>query len=276
MKTWVHDFGKFKMVLDESDKDLSRQVKHTGSYSDEKLETQIIADSLKGGQTFVDIGANLGFYSMLAASIVGKDGRVLSFEPFERNVELIRASARESCFGNVTVVNAAVSDREGTARLHLSPFYSSEHSLFDYHYSTGANSTRQTVDVRTVTVDRYLESTGSLKVDFIKMDIEGSEGMAISGIERTISENRTITLLTEFWPNAIANSGVEPRSYLERLEDMGFDLFHIDGVESRVYKTTIDGLFGIMERRTREGFEDYKEVALGGWYTTILCKKEPT
>ena len=274
VKTWVHDFGQFKMVLDESDKDLSRQVKFTGSYNDEKLETDVMRASLSRGQTVLDIGANLGFYSMLAASLVGGGGRVFSFEPFSRNAELIKSSAKENKFDNVTVVNAAVSDRNGTASLYLSPFYSSEHSMFDYHYSTGARSTENTAEVRTTTIDSYLKNeVGDLRVDFVKMDIEGSEGRAISGMEETISENKRISLLTEFWPNAIANSGVEPRSYLERLVGLGFELSHIDGLEQRVYPVTINEIFEIMEKRVSRGFEDYKEVALGGWYTTILCRK---
>ncbi len=274
MKTWVHDFGKFKMVLDESDKDLSRQVKFTGAYNDEKLETAVIRENLKPGYTMVDIGANLGFYSMLAASLVGNAGRVFSFEPFAHNVDLIRASARENGFDNVKVINCAVSDKIGSAKLYLSPYYSSEHSLFDYHYSTGSDSTENTVDVKTVTIDQYLESeVGDLRVDFIKMDIEGSEGKAISGMEKTITENKNVSLLTEFWPNAIANSGVEPKEYLERLTGFGFELFHIDGVEQRVYPVTASQILDIMKRRSAEGFEDYKEIALGGWYTTLLCKK---
>ncbi|MEM3089144.1 MAG: FkbM family methyltransferase [Candidatus Nitrosotenuis sp.] len=274
MKTWVHDFGKFKMVLDESDKDLSRQVKFTGAYNDEKLETAVIRENLKPGYTMVDIGANLGFYSMLAASLVGNAGRVFSFEPFAHNVDLIRASARENGFDNVKVINCAVSDKIGSAKLYLSPYYSSEHSLFDYHYSTGSDSTENTVDVKTVTIDQYLESeVGDLRVDFIKMDIEGSEGKAISGMEKTITENKNVSLLTEFWPNAIANSGVEPKEYLERLAGFGFRLFHIDGLEQRVYPVTASQILDIMKRRSAEGFEDYKEIALGGWYTTLLCKK---
>ncbi|CAE6492569.1 FkbM family methyltransferase [Candidatus Nitrosotenuis uzonensis] len=274
MKTWVHDFGKFKIVLDESDKDLSRQVKFTGAYNDEKLETAVIRENLKPGYTMVDIGANLGFYSMLAASLVGSAGRVFSFEPFAHNVDLIRASARENGFDNVKVISCAVSDKIGSAKLYLSPYYSSEHSLFDYHYSTGSDSTENTVDVKTVTIDQYLESeVGDLRVDFIKMDIEGSEGKAISGMEKTITENKNVSLLTEFWPNAIANSGVEPKEYLERLTGFGFELFHIDGVEQRVYPVTASQILDIMKRRSAEGFEDYKEIALGGWYTTLLCKK---
>lgn len=263
------------MVLDESDKDLSRQVKFTGSYSDEKLETEVMRTSLSPNQRVLDIGANLGFYSMLAASLVGRSGRVFSFEPFPHNTELIRASAKENLFDNLTVINAAVSDRDGIAKLYLSPFYSSEHSMFDYHYSTGPKSTENSVDVKTTTIDSYLKNhVGSLKVNFIKMDIEGSEGKAIRGMEETISENKRISLMTEFWPNAISNSGVDPKSYLERLVGFDFKLFHIDGLQQKVYPVTINEMFQIMEQRIARGFEDYKQVALGGWYTTILCKKE--
>ena len=98
--TWIHDFGKFKMVLDRTDTDISKQVEKSGWYSDESFEASLFEKYLKKGMTVLDLGGNIGFYTILARSIVGPKGRVFSFEPFPGNVNLIRASIKENSFTN--------------------------------------------------------------------------------------------------------------------------------------------------------------------------------
>ena len=117
--TWTHNFGKFKMVLDENDTDVSSQIREYGWYDDEKIEIQIFEKYLKSGMTVLDLGANVGFYTMLSRSIVGENGRVFAFEPSQRNANLIRASIEENSFTNVKVVEAAVSDKIGISTLYL-------------------------------------------------------------------------------------------------------------------------------------------------------------
>lgn len=116
--TWVHDFGKFKMVLDKNDVDISKQVKEFGWYEDEKFESKVFEAHLKPSMAILDLGANIGFYTIFARSVVGEQGRVFAFEPFPANANLIRASIKENSFTNV-ILEAAVSDRMGKATLHL-------------------------------------------------------------------------------------------------------------------------------------------------------------
>lgn len=185
-KFWVHDFGKFKMVLDESDLDLSRQVRMLGEYSTESFETEIYKKYLKSGHTVLDIGANIGFYTLIAASAVGPDGKVIAFEPSKQNVEMIEKSIAENSMTNVRVANVAISDESGLGELYLSPYYQSEHSLFEYHYSSGIHSNdEEKTTVKLVTIDEFLEQNyKSFDVDFIKMDIEGAESKALCGMKK--------------------------------------------------------------------------------------------
>src|SRR5574341_1177435 len=200
--TWVHDFGKFKMVLDKTDTDISKQVERFGWYSDESFETSLFEKHLKKGMTVLDLGGNIGFYTILARSIVGQEGRVFSFEPFPNNANLIRASIKENSFTNVIVVEAAASDKMGKATLHLSPDACSEHSLLDLDFQYNLEPQQNEIEVQTLTVDDYLaKNVGDFKVDFIKMDIEGSESRAIKGMQKVLKENKHLILMTEFWPN---------------------------------------------------------------------------
>jgi predicted methyltransferase len=125
---FTYDLGNSRMVLDKADSDISAQIKKEGWYLDEKFDTEVFQWYLKTGMTFVDLGANMGFYTIFGSTIVGKKMRVYAFEPFPRNVQLINASIKQNSFTNVFVVQAAVSDKTGKTTLHLSPDASSEHS----------------------------------------------------------------------------------------------------------------------------------------------------
>lgn len=71
---------------------------------------------------------------------VGHNNKVFAFEPSVQNVEIIQKSIAENGMSNVRVTNVAVSDESGLGELYLSPYYQSEHSLFEYHYSSGTHS----------------------------------------------------------------------------------------------------------------------------------------
>lgn len=270
--TWVHDFGKFKMVLDKTDTDISKQVEKFGWYSDESFETSLFEKHLKKGMTVLDLGGNIGFYTILARSIVGPEGRVFSFEPFPNNANLIRASIKENSFTNVTVVEAAVSDRIGKATLHLSPDACSEHSLLDLDFQYNLEPQQNEIEVQTLTVDDYLEkNVGNFKVDFIKMDIEGSESRAIKGMQKVLNENKHLTLITEFWPNGFKEDDKEPRDFLEMLDKLNFKIYNIDSLEQKVVPVTVDGMMQIVYFRSKNIPKENKVMQVWGWYTNLLC-----
>lgn len=271
--TWIHDFGKFKLVLDEADKDFSRQIKMTGKYNYETLESTIFEKYLKNSMTVLDLGANIGYYTMFAASIVGPLGKVFAFEPSPNNLNLIRASVQVNSFHNVVVVDGAVSDQVGISSFYLSPYYISEHSLFDYHYSSGLYTSQNKIDVNVLTIDHYVEKQVISKVDFIKMDIEGSESKALNGMKKTLDENKNLILITEFWPRGFANDKKNPRDFLETLQQFEFKIHHIDELEQKVYPVSVSEMMNIADLRTKNWTEKNKEIQSGGWYTNLLCIK---
>ena len=260
------------MVLDKSDLDLSRQVKMFGTYSTESLEKTILEKYLKKGQTFFDIGANIGFYSLLARSVVGPNGMVCSFEASKENSDLIKMSIKKNAFDNINVINSAISDAVGEGYLYVSPYYNSEHSLFDYHYSSGKNNCDK-MSVSLNTVDNFLKSNPGLNVDFIKMDIEGSESKALDGMRDTINHNKNLVLVTEFWPQGLQNSRTAPKEFLEKIGSFGFKIHHIDEYQKKSYPVTINEMLKIMHHRQSNSVEKTKEIQSGGWYTNLFCVK---
>ena len=270
--TWVHDFGKFKMVLDENDADVSSQIREYGWYDDEKIEVQTIEKYLKNGMIMLDLGANIGFYTMLSRSIVGENGRVFAFEPSPRNANLIRASIEENSFTNVTVVEAAVSGDTGVSKLYVSPNINSAHSLLDLDFKYDEGWKREkTIDVKVITIDDYLEKkVGDLKVDFIKMDIEGSEFHAIKGMRKVLDENEHLILVSEFWPKGFLKNNKNPKDYLETLVGLNFKINHIDEVQGKVYPVSVNQLMEIASSRKAAAEQD-KELQFWGYYTNIIC-----
>lgn len=270
--TWVHDFGKFKMVLDHTDTDISKQVEKSGWYSDEAFEASLFEKHLKKGMTVLDLGGNIGFYTILARSLVGQEGRVFSFEPFPGNANLIRASIKENSFTNVTVVEAAVSDRAGKATLHLSPDACSEHSLLDLDFQYNLEPQQNEIEVQVLTVDEYLEkSVGDFKVDFIKMDIEGSESRAVKGMQKVLTKNKHLTLMTEFWPNGFKEDNKDPKDFLEMLDNLNFKIHNIDSLEQKVVPVTVDEMMNMVHFRSKNIPKENKVMQVWGWYTNLLC-----
>jgi FkbM family methyltransferase len=145
-----------------------------------------MAATLEPGQVFLDIGANVGFYTLFAAKRVGPAGRVVSFEPDPMTFESLERSVRRNAFEWASCVNAALSDREGKM-----PFYTvsdgSAHSLVPEierrkHRYSGE------VSVRVTRLDDLVrEGTVALaRIDLVKIDVEGEEPRTVAGLLETL------------------------------------------------------------------------------------------
>ena len=273
METMLYDLGKFKMVLDKTDSDISEQIKNYGWYADERFVTEIFEKNLFKGMTVLDLGGNIGFYTLFARSIVGSTGKVISFEPFPKNANLLKASVKENSYENVVIVEEAISNKVGKAFLFLSPDYNSEHSLLDLEFNYGKNwNSPKKIQVNVTTVDDYLKKNEKkLKIDFIKMDIEGSEYFALEGMQQTILQNDKLTILSEFWPEGFTKNKINPKQFLTKLEELGFSIQHIDSVEQRFYKVSPTELMEICNTRNKNPDNLYTKS--WGWYTNILAIK---
>jgi FkbM family methyltransferase len=171
---------------------------------------------LRPAMSVIDLGANIGYYTMLAAARVGPTGRVLAFEPEPTNGALIARSVAANGFGNVRLVLCAVAGATGVVDLLLDD---SNGRLVDPD-TPGARR------VQALSLDQLLSPDEP--VDLIKMDIEGAEGLALAGMQQLIATRRPI-IVTEFSPPALrVVSQIEPAEYLARLRAPGYDLFVID------------------------------------------------
>ena len=188
----------------------------------ESVPRRIFRCLLKPGMTVVDVGANIGLYTAIAAESVGPAGRVIAVEPEGRNCRLIRQTLELNRFKNVEVVQVALSDRTGPGQLFLNEENKADHRIFD------RESSRTVVPVDFYRLDDLLVRLAVARVDVVKMDIQGAEALALQGMRRTLTENAEIRLMIEYWPWGIAQAGGDPRSVLRSIRAMGFQIFEID------------------------------------------------
>jgi FkbM family methyltransferase len=181
---------------------------------------------VKPGNVVFDVGANQGIYACAFAALVGSSGRVVAFEPQDYAITALRNNVRLNKFDQITVQQAAVSDREGSAVLDVSHGAVSASIVRDF----GGRNDAATVP--TVTLAAVAERLGIDKIDVIKMDIEGAELLALKGGEALLKQYKP-TVVLEATPDDIASNWFE---IVDLLTDLGYEayLFGPDGRLERI------------------------------------------
>lgn len=135
------------------------------------------------GATVLDLGSNVGFYTLLAAELVGSSGRVYAFEPVQRNVEFLRRHITLNKLTNVTVIEAAICEQTGRRRFQF------HESAAMGHLSDGGQT-----EVSTVTLDDFVFRWGATP-NSVKIDVEGAEFSVLQGAREMLSQHRPALLL---------------------------------------------------------------------------------
>lgn len=188
----------------------------------EPFETELFRKTLRPGMTVVDIGANIGYYTLIAAHRVESKGKVFAFEPEPENVSFLRRTVALNHLQNTVIFSQAISDRQGTSRLYLTNHNRGTHSLVDNL------NTKKFIDIRIDTLDHILGAEDAPQIDLLKMDIEGAEVLALAGMKETIKRSPNLIIITEFYPKAIRRLGKNPVAFLDDLVSLGFSLSSID------------------------------------------------
>ncbi len=241
----------FRLYLNPEDQGVSDTLAREHIW--EALETQLVKDEIHEGDTVLDIGANIGYYTLLFSRIVGEKGRVFSFEPDPTNFALLERNVATNGCANVTLVQKAVSNKTGETLLYLSRANRGDHRIY-----RSIDEDREAIVIRATTLDAFFGGWRD-KINFIKMDIQGAEGAALEGMTHLLEGNRHVKILTEFWPVGLTRFGTEPGQYLASLLLHGFNLYQID-YEERVERISIPSLLA-------------KYTVEGSHYTSLFCTR---
>ena len=162
------------------------------------------------GSTVIDVGANIGFFTVAFARRVGSEGHVIAFEPDGRNVTTLRWNLDRAGIANVVVVEAALADCSGPGTLYLNPSHPADHRIF------AGGETRPHEAVPLVTLDEYLAASPVVApISLIKIDIQGAEMKALRGMTKTLARVPDATLLVEYTPGALRDAGDSPEALLD-------------------------------------------------------------
>jgi FkbM family methyltransferase len=187
--------SKYKMYVDTFDRGIAPHLIADGFW--ESWLTQCIARIVEPGFVCLDIGANFGYYSLLLSALCGREGRTIAFEPNPRLCRLLRASCGIHEFP-FDVMETAVSDRKGKAKLHIDQHYPGDTSL-DSRKDKKDRDIKK-LEVRTCSVDDIVSSLKLKRVDLVKIDVEGFEPQVFDGMKKTIRANPGIHILLEYSP----------------------------------------------------------------------------
>ena len=195
----------------------------------EPLETAAFLAYAQEGMCVFDVGANIGYYTLLAARAVGPSGRVYAFEPEPHNFELLTRNVAENGFTNVRPVNAAVSNRAGIVRLHLDDANFGAHS---FDPGSVRNSSGRSVEAETVQLDDFADEARAFAGVLVKVDVQGAEGLVVEGGRRLLALPK-VTALMEIWPEALARTQADAARLLADLENLGFRFEDVESPEAK-------------------------------------------
>jgi len=190
----------------------------------EPLTTRLFEEIVKPGMVVIDIGAHVGYYTLLAARQVGTNGKVYAFEPEPDNHAILLENLELNGYDNVVATRMAVSNQEGSATLFLTALDSGRHSM--YHQGLPE---RGSVSVETTTLDSFLPAEDRPRVNLIKIDVEGAEIPVLDGMTCLMENCAGLKLIIEFNPPLLQGAGVAPLQFLQRLASPGWGVQIIEG-----------------------------------------------
>jgi FkbM family methyltransferase len=185
----VHTHG-FDIFLDPTDLGISPSIGVLGWY--ELKTTELFIKLVEGGSTVIDVGANVGFFTLLAAKLAGKEGVVLSFEPDPTSFALLSKSVQRNNFGNVRLFQKCISDVDGEQILYLSvTHHKGMHSI-------SRNMGGPRINVKSARLDTVVDSLNIGEIDLLKIDVEEAEPEVLDGATRLLSEHRVRNIIMEW------------------------------------------------------------------------------
>lgn len=219
VKRMIADDGIFEMQGFKIKKGRTTRISIlTGEF--EHSTTELIKKEVKDGMVFLDIGANIGWYSLLGSRLVGNSGHVYAFEPDPYLFKIINENVELNNLTNVSVFPFAVSNKSGKAKFSLNHAQDGDNRLESQIIND------EIIQVKTITIDDFCERH-NVKPDFIKMDIQGSEPKAFEGMKNIVSKNPEIKIITEVFPEAIDDVGSSTENFIDSLEKTGLTIKEI-------------------------------------------------
>ena len=191
----------------------------------------LMATHLKRGMTFVDVGANIGFFTLLGSSMVGGSGHVYAFEPTPDTFRRLEQNTKLNRFSQTKCYNCALGSKKSKARLYINALGDNMNSLVFHEKSD------KMVDVDVMRLDAIMKKK---RVDFLKIDTEGFESDVLLGAKETIRRSKSIKIVIEYNHQILHRSGKDYDTAINFLSESGFVIREIlaDGLGEKISSHT--------------------------------------
>ena len=221
-----------KMFLDTRDLSLTPHILLDGFW--EKWISAIFLKEIHPGMAVIDIGANVGYYSILAAHAVGNTGRVYSFEANPEIHDILFQNLEINGFITIAqTINRAVYSENTTLEFKVYEKHHGSSSIWTNNkYAEKYNDKINIIKTNTTTLDSFFPP-GS-KVDFIKIDAEGAEPHILNGAKRLIKENDNPPILMEWAPDLLHQSNQRTIDLYNIITELGYKIYRINNDSSLV------------------------------------------
>lgn len=228
LNNWLSFFSKRPVTLRETSvnqlqmlilaqDDTGQKILKNKTYEDR--ETRFVKSVARADWIVFDVGANVGYYSLLLAKLAPQ-GEVHAFEPHPLARKILEVNLLLNNLENLKVNPVALAEKEGR-----SDFCLTKDTGFSSFREIGRVEFLKKIQVPCLTLDQYVQSQGIKKIDFIKIDVEGAEGLVLNGAKKTLDELRPPLLMIELQPENLKVYGEEPTTISARLAAFGYRLF---------------------------------------------------
>lgn len=233
------------MYLHRDDEVITPTLLSTGCW--EPQEAAFLRTVLNPGRGFLDVGANIGYFSLLASAIVGPTGCVFAIEPEPRNLGLLRANIWRNRAWNVRVLPLAAQAKTGYVGLRLSEGNRGDHQVIGASGHVGSL-------VPAIRLDEALDGS---YIDVVKIDTQGVDHEVVEGLTSVIAEKPGIVFLCEFWLTGMEDRDIDPHQVIAQYQELGFQVGLL-GAEGSVYSATGDEVI----QACRVGDNDFVNLVL--------------
>lgn len=209
---------KMKLDLDEW---IQQHIYFLGYF--DPIGIKFIKNQLYEGEIFIDIGANVGAYSLVASRFVGRSGKVIAFEPASKSFLRLTKNISINGLKNIIAERKAVLDKNTRIDLYVSGNHNlGMTSIFHHDSESGI-----TENVEAVTLDDYVEKNEISRINTVKIDIEGSEMLSLKGMQKILERIRP-RILIELKEETLTRSGLQVKDVDDFMIKAGYNKFIID------------------------------------------------
>ena len=213
---------------ENQDSHVSQRLRVHGDW--EPYETSLVIDALcsvseQANYVFVDVGANIGYYSLIAGQQLQGKGQVYAFEPERDNHALLQKNIGDNQLDNVTAVPAALCDQTGAGRIYLNPENKGDHQVYL------AEPGRSSYAISMLDGSEYFADEKIARLDFIKIDTQGAEFQVLTGLQTLIRASLpSLKLIVEFWPAGLRRANASGDQLLDLLLSFSLPMNIIDHI----------------------------------------------